>query len=135
MAGHEYSPADWDRAIHELTENLLAASHTWDRRLEDMARSDAPWTDRGGRDSLTGRTARDSLEAETALSGDGTYIQIVLRSTRESTRPWKGGPNAPVGAFLELGTRRMSRKYEVIRPTLERDVDTYRTAIEQVMNP
>ncbi len=112
-----YSPARWAYVIAEMTATTLQVSALWAADVELAMRSNAPWTDRGGKDSVTGLTARQSLEAQVAMGPGGAFVQIVARSTRASTRPWRGGPNAPVGAFLELGTRRMARR-EVIWPTL-----------------
>lgn len=119
--GTPYGPEAWTEALAAVTKTLLATSADWSGYVQDEMRSGARWTDRGGQDSVTGKSARESLEAEAGLSDDGTEIIIVGRSTRESTHQWRGGPHAPVGAFLELGTRFMHERYAIIQPTLEQN--------------
>ncbi len=127
-----YSPAQVDAAITQVRRLVLRECALWAADTQAIARRNAPWTDRGGADSVTGRDARESLEAEAGVVGE--RVLIVLRSTRESTRQWKGGPHAPVGAFLELSTRRM-RKFPVLWPTLEHEAPMLKARLTKVLNP
>lgn len=131
-ATNTYSPERVDAAIRTLQQRIKKTCVTWGDEVQAAARQNAPWSDRGSEDSVTGKTARESLEAQVGV--ERGRVLIVLRSTRESSHSWKGGPHAPVGAFLELGTRRM-RKFSVIWPTLERTTPILHTRLRTVMNP
>lgn len=127
-----YDPAAIDKAVERIRGDLLKQADAWAAARQVTARQNAPWTDRGGKDSVTGLSARESLEGEAGALPNGD-IQIILRSTRASKRPWKGGSQAPVGAFLELKTRKMRRKYDVIWPTLTDGLPDLKDRIEVVM--
>lgn len=116
--GFFYSHENLDAAVRRLKEGVLLTGIEFAVFLQAELRADAPWQDRNG-PSMTGKNARESLEAEAGLMDGGEIVQIVARSDRQTLTPWKEWAGAPVGAFLELGTRYM-RKREVIKPTVQR---------------
>jgi hypothetical protein len=131
MAG-EFSMGQLTSAVAQWEAGIVQEASDWGREGEAQMRADAPWTDRGGIDSVTGKTARESLEVEAGQMGNGD-IQVVFRSTRESTHLWRG-MLAPVGAFLELGTIYMGKR-AVIFPTLEARAGELQSRLEAVLRP
>jgi hypothetical protein len=110
----DFSPEEIFRAIEQIERGAAATATEWARDVEQQMRGAARWTDRNG-PSITGKNARQSLQAGVEyLPGD--QVHAVAMSDRESPHAWRGGP-APVGAFLEEGTRFMD-KFDVIWPTL-----------------
>lgn len=120
-------------AIRRVEEGTLTTCGEWAADMQARMRSEAPWHDRGGLDSLNGKSARESLEAEAGRVGD--EVVIVLRGDRQTQRIWKkAGIHAPVSAFLELGTRFMAKR-EVIRPVQLTGSTALRTALQTMLAP
>lgn len=131
MAG-ELTPESIADAIRQVEEGCLSTSGEWASDMQARMRSEAPWHDRNG-PSMTGKNARESLEAEAGRVGD--EVVIVLRSDRRSTRIWKkAGIPAPVAAFLELGTRFMAKR-EVIRPVQLTGSSDLRDRLQRMLAP
>ncbi len=110
-----YDPARLDDAVRQIRAVVFDVAAEWAVAVQGRMRSNASWVDRNG-PSMTGKNARQSLEAEAgrALNGD---VIVVARADRQTLRPWSSWPGAPVSVFLELGTRFMARR-DVIRPTV-----------------
>lgn len=114
MASDTFDPARVDAAVAEIRTRVATIAHAWGDAAQARMRAQAPWTDRNG-PSLTGYNARQSLRAETAIAENGDVL-VILSSDRQSLRPWSAWQRgAPVGAFLELGTRYMANR-AVIMP-------------------
>lgn len=122
-----YDPALIDVAIHRRWNASLDAASEFADATQAAMRADAPWRDRNG-DSKTGKNARDSLEAEAATQDDG--ILIIARSTRQTNRPWRQWDGAPVGAFLEEGTRKM-----LARPIIFRTLEALAPRLKAQLQP
>lgn len=112
-----YDPALVDAAIQRRKRAIGHEASDWAQDVKERMVAEAPWTDRGGKDSPTGLTARESLATQVATGSDGA-LHIIASSDRRTTRAWRGWSQAPVAAFLELGTRKMRQKYEIVWPTL-----------------
>lgn len=99
-----YSPERLYAAVETLRGRVRTVQSGWGRDAQARMRQEASWTDRNG-PSRTGLNARESLQAET-IEDDSGDIVTVLYSDRQSLRGWRSWTDgAPVGAFLELGTR------------------------------
>jgi hypothetical protein len=121
----EFSPAAMEAAINQIIAGAGEVAHMWAPNVQDRMRSEARWHDQGGKDSATGLTARESLDAQVDATPD--EIRIVARSTRETRK------GAPVGAFLELGTRFMGR-YDVIWPVLTTSTEELKSQLEAMLH-
>lgn len=115
-------------ALETVRGRVYDASDGWAQLVEARMRSEASWTDRNG-PSKTGENARESLEAEAALEDDGN-VTIVARSTRQTLTPWRGWDGAPLGAFLERGTKYMQAR-PVIWPVMVSSAPELRRRLQQ----
>lgn len=112
-----YSDARMDLAITLIEGMCFEIAEGWATDVQAQMRSAAPWTDRNG-PSLTGLNARQSLKAEAGRDEASGDIVIVASTDRMTLRPWREFPGAPVGLFLERGTRFMAPR-PVIQLTVE----------------
>ncbi len=126
----EYSPANVDAAIQKIRTSVLQVSSQWATEVKSSMQSGAPWTDRNG-PSMTGLNARQSLDAEAGTMDNGD-IQIVARTDRMTLKPWGSWPGAPVGVFLELGTRYMARR-AIIWPTLQQQAPQLQSQLQSLL--
>lgn len=125
-----YDPHLVDEAIKQIRREIHTTCTTWSEDIQARMRSDAPWNDRNG-PSLTGLNARQSLVTEVGIQETGD-IQIVARTDRMTPRAWGSFEGAPVGVFLELGTRNMSRR-DIIWPTLENQAPALRRQLNYLL--
>lgn len=121
----DWTPGALDAAVDEIITGCVKTGQIWAADVRERMRSEAPWHDRGGKDSATGLSARQSLDTEVSVVW-GEEVRIVARSTRETRK------GAPVGAFLELGTRYMHR-YDVIWPVLVTSADDLKGQLEAML--
>jgi hypothetical protein len=127
----DFTPERFWEAIAQMERGAALTATEWGRDVEQQMRADARWTDRNG-PSVTGLNARQSLKVEVEYLG-GDQVYVVAKSDRESPRQWRGAP-APVGAFLELGTRFMD-KYDVVWPTLTARAPDLKQRLESMLLP
>lgn len=125
-----YDAARVDQAVAHLRRVVADTARAWTDDVQRELRSAAPWSDRNG-PSETGKNARDSLEAEVAVLPSGD-LTIIARSTRARPEAWKDYAHAPVGAFLELGTRYMAKR-EVIWPTVQAMAPDLQSRLEEAL--
>lgn len=93
----------------QVRKRVANTAQAWGKQAQEQMRVTARWTDRNG-PSLTGYNARQSLKAQTAIAPNGDVL-VILSSDRQSRTPWRAWQSgAPVGAFLELGTRFMANR-------------------------
>lgn len=131
MAAGEISAAELMAAVEQWERAIAVETTEWAKSVQERMRADARWTDRNG-PSVTGLNARQSLQTEVEYT-PGVEVWAVAMSDRESPRQWNGGP-APVGAFLEKGTKWMG-PYDVIYPTLTAAVPDLQDRVRRVLAP
>lgn len=109
MAANTYDPANLDAAVAQVRARVANTAKAWGESAQAQMRATAPWTDRNG-PSLTGYNARQSLRAQTAIATNGDVL-VILSSDSQTQTPWRSWTTgAPLGAFLELGTRSMASR-------------------------
>lgn len=109
MPADSYDPSRMDAAIAQIRKRVANVAHAWGKQAEAQMRATASWNDRNG-PSRTGKNARESLHAETAIADNGDVL-VILSSERQTLTPWRSWRDgAPVGAFLELSTRYMQAR-------------------------
>ncbi len=126
-----YSPEAIDKAVKQVRSSIAQVSAEWAADVKSAMQSGAPWNDQNG-PSMTGLNARQSLDAEAGIMGNGD-IQIVARTDRMTLKPWASWPGAPVGVFLELGTRFMTRR-AIIWPTLTAQAPALRDHLQSLFS-
>lgn len=127
----DYSPSRIDAVVRQIRADIAGTSKTWAADVRSAMQSGAPWNDRNG-PSMTGMNARQSLDAEAGIMANGD-IQIVARTDRMTLKPWGSWPGAPVGVFLELGTRFMIRR-AIIWPTLTAQAPALRDHLQSIFS-
>ncbi len=131
-ASGAYTPANLDIALQVIRQEVGRTSQAWAQRVQDTMRANAP-SNYGNGPSVTGKNARQSLETEVGTGENGDIV-IVARSTRASPRAWRSFQYAPIGMFLERGTRYMAKR-AVIWPTLNILVADLGRDLEVTMQP